>query len=503
MSVGGDQQPLKLRLELAVIRSFKRLSYTPWAALAEFVDNSTQSYFDHRDELDRVYKKAGTKLTVVIDYDADKQSALTIEDNAMGMSRQDLERALAIGEPPPHPVGRSRYGFGLKTAASWYGDLWSVETKALGQEFGHRVTVDVEKVAGGDPNIPIQEITGLARGDHFTRIEIKRLNRPLYGRTRGKIKEFLRSMFREDLRQEFLTLVWMGEALKSQQELTFAQDERGQPLRHGFGFEVGGKRVQGWAGVLARGGRSKAGFSILHDGRVIRGQPDSWRPQEIYGQFQGSNDLVNQRLVGEIQLDDFGVSHTKDDILWFGDEEQEVEVDLKTAIADLIDAANSIRRLTPALPTPRDVRGAIDGIQGLLASPDLQTRWLRLDLPTTEELRARRVSALDRTRKKTPDFSGAVNGLVVSGHMGSDLEPSQEYLVVDGRQPGQLGIVINLNHPHVGGMKAEVLLDHVQHCVYQALAEWRAQHDTGKTEPELVNFLIDALLRIKAPTKPS
>ena len=34
------------------IRSYKRLSYKSWYALAEFVDNSTQSYFDHQAELD-------------------------------------------------------------------------------------------------------------------------------------------------------------------------------------------------------------------------------------------------------------------------------------------------------------------------------------------------------------------------------------------------------------------------------------------------------------------
>lgn len=494
--------PIKLKLGLGAIRSFKRLSYTAWHALAEFVDNSTQSYFDHRELLDRVYADTGSKLTVVINYDADKR-LVTIEDNAMGMSREDLERALVIGEPPPHPVGRSRYGFGLKTAASWFGDLWLIETKALGAKVGHRVTVDVEQVAVSNGDLPIDEIADLGPEAHFTRIEIRRLNRPLHARTRGKIKEFLRSMFREDLRQGFLTLVWMEEALKWQDEYTFAQDERGQELRHGFGFEIGDKRVQGWAGVLAKGGRPKAGFSILHDGRVIRGQPDAWRPQEIYGQLQGSNDLVNQRLVGEIQLDAFGVSHTKDDILWFGDEEEEVEIALQAAVKDLIDAANSLRRPAPALPTPRDVRGAIEGIQGLLASPDLESRWIRLALPTSEELRQRTVSALEKSHRKAPDFSGAVNGLVVSGHMGADLEPSQEYLVVDTRQPGELGIVINLNHPHVRGMKADVLLDHVQHCVYQALAEWRAQHDTGATEPELVNFLRDALLRIRMPSERS
>jgi hypothetical protein len=44
---------------------------------------------------------------------------------------------------------------------------------------------------------------------------------------------------------------------------------------------------------------------------------------------QGSNDLVNQRLVGEIHLDGFDVSHTKDSILWRDNQEEDVEEKLR------------------------------------------------------------------------------------------------------------------------------------------------------------------------------
>lgn len=36
------------------ITSYKRLAYTPWHAIAEFVDNSTQSYFNNREQLDEL-----------------------------------------------------------------------------------------------------------------------------------------------------------------------------------------------------------------------------------------------------------------------------------------------------------------------------------------------------------------------------------------------------------------------------------------------------------------
>ena len=34
------------------IRNYKRLSYEWWYAIAELVDNSTQSYFNNRDSVD-------------------------------------------------------------------------------------------------------------------------------------------------------------------------------------------------------------------------------------------------------------------------------------------------------------------------------------------------------------------------------------------------------------------------------------------------------------------
>src|SRR5207253_658559 len=98
--------------------------------------------------------------------------------------------------------------------------------------------------------------------------------------------------------------------------------------------------------ILGQGssGRPNAGFSILRRGRVIRGHPNNWRPEEIFGQEQGSNNLINQRITGEINLDMFEVSHTKDDILWQGDEEDQVQAKLKDESADFINIARPPRK---------------------------------------------------------------------------------------------------------------------------------------------------------------
>src|SRR5215831_8951579 len=101
------------------ITSYRRLAYSPWHAIAEFVDNSTQSYFDNRAALDAQMQTEDDKvLTVSIVYDRDA-GILRIADNAMGMSLADLERALHVAQPPANTTGRSKYGMGMKTGACW------------------------------------------------------------------------------------------------------------------------------------------------------------------------------------------------------------------------------------------------------------------------------------------------------------------------------------------------------------------------------------------------
>src|SRR2546421_430457 len=105
---------------LDAISSYKRLDYTPWHALAEFVDNSTQSYFNNDDELDRAFEDEADDdgLIVSIIYDNDA-GTVRVSDNAMGMDRTELDYALEVGAPPADTSGRSKFGMGMKTAACW------------------------------------------------------------------------------------------------------------------------------------------------------------------------------------------------------------------------------------------------------------------------------------------------------------------------------------------------------------------------------------------------
>jgi hypothetical protein len=170
---------MNLQIGVEIITSYRRLSYTPWHAIAEFVDNSTQSYFDNKELLEKLYEKENEKgLNVHIVYSNSEQSGfLRISDNSIGMSYYELEAAMKIAVPSSKSSGRSRYGMGLKTSACWIGNKWTVRTKKYGETSEHSVTIDVLRISKGNRDINHQEVKNLPIEAHYTIIEIIDHNR--------------------------------------------------------------------------------------------------------------------------------------------------------------------------------------------------------------------------------------------------------------------------------------------------------------------------------------
>ena len=58
-------EKLNIRPDTGVYGTYKRISYQPWTALAEFVDNSTQSFYDHKAQLfeTKYYKGLEIEIT--------------------------------------------------------------------------------------------------------------------------------------------------------------------------------------------------------------------------------------------------------------------------------------------------------------------------------------------------------------------------------------------------------------------------------------------------------
>ena len=494
--------PIQLQLGLQVIQSYKRLSYTAWHAIAELVDNATQSYFNNRSTLDDALSASGERLVIGVVYEREEGGLLRVSDNAMGMSYDELTNALKVGFPPENTSGRSKYGMGLKTASCWIGNKWTVRTKKLSETTEHSVTIDVNRIARGNNDLEHYTMAGRPENEHYTIIEIRDHNQVFRGRTMGKIKDFLGSIYRQDLRQNWATIEWQGSPLVwSDADIQFLQAQDGNPYRKEFEFCVAGKKVKGWVGVLSRGSRASAGFSILHADRMVRGWPESWRPETIYGQFLGSNDLINQRLVGEIHLNDFEVSHTKDDILWHGNEQEEVEKLLNRECADYIEIARRHRKgqQDQRGPTDLEVKTAIDELQEELSSSDLSDAITLEVVPPPQVVAQAQEHLKQAVVRREPTFQARFEtyGLDVRGFLVSDSSPNDPYVVVEATQDSPVLIIVNTQHPHWNLLSgSEGVLNYLRHCTYDGIAEWQARRKQASLDPDTIKVLKDRLLRL-------
>jgi Histidine kinase-, DNA gyrase B-, and HSP90-like ATPase len=490
---------MEFKVGLEAIAAYKRLPYTVTHALAEFIDNATQAYFNNKSVLDAALRDEGEHLEVSITYDRATRT-LRVVDNSSGMTLEELTRALEVGKRPPIATGRSRYGLGMKTAAFWLGNEWTIITKALGGTEEYTVTLNLDRIASGNATLedapPIKKSPTL----HYTILEIRQINRQLSAGQIRRIKNYLGSMYREDIAAG-IVLLW------EQTPLTFEgfderllRDAEGVPYKKAFQFSVEGKQVSGWVGVLESGSRADAGFSIIHSGRVIKGWPDSWRPHSLFGQDLGSNDLVNQRLVGEVRLDDFEVTHTKDNIYWQGDEESEVERLLAEVADDYRRTAREYRKRagsTTAKFSTQDIDAVVDELTRELGSVEMQDAVALHEVPQEDLIKVSVQSVVDSVVNREETFTVRHPTLTIRGYLAYDLSTSDPYVSIDSADPAVVKVVINMSHPAVEELPgpSELLL-HIRNCALDAIAEWKAQRQNAPLNPATIRYLKDDLMRV-------
>ena len=346
---------INIRPTTSVYATYKNIKYNPWSAIAEFVDNSTQSYFDNREKLQSTKYWDGLRVEVISKRDENGEDYLQIIDNAFGMHLDDFKRAIILDSKPMYK-SRSEFGMGLKTAACWFGQIWSVESVALGSGIRYRAEVDVEilRKYKNEEIVVTEEECSLK--DHGTIITIRKLHRKMSGRQIGKTKDQLRGMYRSDLRSGEIKIIYndvgleyidpepLVEILPNGEEKTWWKE-----LDFSFPFNDKMHRVHGGVGIRAKGSISEAGFALLRHGRVIiGGYEDAYRPEEIFGK---SNSFPYQRVYGELNLDDWPVTQTKDAFDWYDGLEDLFIEQLKTHCSDYIKKATEYRAGTDVKAT--------------------------------------------------------------------------------------------------------------------------------------------------------
>ena len=491
---------LKIKLSSETIRRYADLDYDAWYAIAEFVDNSLHAYVENKMMLNQLgVDKCKVKLSI-------EPEEITILDNAGGVEIDEHPRLFSIGEKKKNcETQLSQFGMGMKTSAFWLANSIEIETKHFDDQTTYLFNCDTERF-GQDDEIRKSIVLPSCTYAGFTKITLTKLNRILT-RKREKIKKALASIYRKYIEAGELEILFMGESLNIE-SYTIAKDDGGEKHIKNFTIEVGGKKCNGWIGIMDVGQTGMSGFSVYRYNRLIMGYPEnSWRPKEVFGSEGGSNSSKNQRLIGELDMTDFGVAHTKNKVVFKGDEEDRFRDQLKEHCQAMSALAgknwDEIRGNTSEDPKEynkkKDVEFQKGHIQEYLRKPtniDLRTVSYTEDVTKTDS-----ENVLNEIIQKDEWWMSedlrhidGLNIIAKVAHFGNIDLP----YILSRHVEDIVYILVNIHHPYFNNMKRQGPLTEQSfkvNCMFDVLSDFYCKKNKESYKTEDIIITKDFLLR--------
>ena len=318
----NNKPTVSIAIGTTMFARYADLPNTVSHAIAEFIDNALQSYRNNKDYFQSINPDFRFKVTIDFDWNADDNRVrkITISDNAGGLNFASFQKAFMTAETPEDNKGLNEFGMGMKTAAGWLGDKWSVRTSAIGESVERFYEFDLQYVLENDvKELPYDEIYS-SESSHYTIVTIEEStkNSPSQ-KSIDKIKLELASIYRQSLRANEMDLFVDGEPLSFDEypvlEAPFAKTPNGDRIywKKEIDFKFGKYRAKGFIAILKEINNTQNGLVLLRRGRVIVGAETDGRyfPKSLFG-AQGN--FRFKRLFGELELDGFEVSFNKNDI---------------------------------------------------------------------------------------------------------------------------------------------------------------------------------------------
>lgn len=346
------------------------ITNTPSHVLAEFVDNAIQSYIDNKDQL--LAQDPGYKLKVEITFEWDddnRASKICIRDNAGGIGKDNFAKAFKLAHTPDDNTGLNEFGMGMKTAALWLGEEWSVESTAIGEGVLRKILFDLNSVMANElKSLPVTQKEAEVNS-HFTLVTITSATKNVPSlKSLQKIKDELASIYRKYLRVDEIDLIVNDAKLTFQDPLILTaafHKKAGQPegekmyWRKDIDFKFGPYRAKGFIALLKSMQNSKNGLALLRRGRVVVGAETDGRylPKVLFGNVGSPR---YKRMFGELELEGFDVAFNKNDIQDRENLEMLMEAlksEIHTKDFDLFTQAENYREDERAKQVKKIVRG--------------------------------------------------------------------------------------------------------------------------------------------------
>ena len=317
-------------------RLMQKIAFKDYYAFSEFIDNSIQSYLDNKDKINELGQKSlEVKLSI------DKQNnTLLIEDNAGGIAEDKFLDALKLGVPKDSETSLHEFGVGMKIAALWLGDSFTIETSALGENWKTTVRFDITEIQEKDLSKLNDDQIKREKADvddHYTILSIN-LKRTIHRNRYKGIVFHITDVYRSFIENKDLTLTFQNEECKSQDSeilntpywddkfspYNFSKDSPSILWEKEIDFEMPAPihYAKGKVFILETGSNNKSGLVIYRRNRAILGaglpdpgdQKDRYRPTEI---FQNHSANKFKRLQGYIHFGDSTKVTNNKLINWF------------------------------------------------------------------------------------------------------------------------------------------------------------------------------------------
>ncbi|MCO7237921.1 ATP-binding protein [Aeromicrobium sp. CnD17-E] len=364
-----DCGSISIRPGVGMLNLFPHMKYQPWYALGELVDNAIQSYVANRDAL-RDVDGVSYQLRIEIQVDKADGGSIAVRDNAAGISSVDWPRAFRVADPPADQSGLSQFGVGMKAACCWFARRWSVRSSNLGEHTTREVSFDVPAIVESrDETLVVVESAEAAQA-HFTEVRMEGLYRVPQTKTLAKIREYLGGIYRQFIRNDDVLITFNGDPLVFEEppvlEAPHYKHPDSEPVvwRKDVDLRLeSGRRVKGFVGIRERGATATAGIALFYRNKVVSGAgEETFRPEEIFGR---SNSFRSQRVFGEMHMDDFNVTYTKDALVWYDEEDEflrALKAELDREPMPLLKQAENYRSRTVPPAPPAVARDLLDNI---------------------------------------------------------------------------------------------------------------------------------------------
>lgn len=505
-------ETVSIRPSVGYLANLQAINYRAWYAMAEFVDNSIQSYIQNKSKL-RNYHSSSFKLKIAIYVTPSK---IQIIDNAAGIGQKDFPRAFRAAVRPENRTGLSEFGMGMKTAAVWFAKKFVVKTKPFDENELKVVSWDIREIVRDEIEELKVKKTALPSKQHYTDITLTDLNRSPKGQTVKKIKDHLASMYRCFIEKNEVEIRFNNEKLKYEKpevlEAPFFRDideNKSNPKNitweKNFDFKYGSKknRAIGYACIRETASTKEAGFALFRRNRLIKGvgENEGYRPLEI---FKAPNSFIFQRVCGEIHLDDEEVTHTKDDFQWTPDDEieflkklkEELEKEPKPILSQADRFRKDRRSRDLRIQSEEGLNASIKKIQGGIAVLEEYTP------PIKPEISNKLPEAKSKEkRRKTVKFEG--NDWVIEQILNYDKDETEWLKISEiGKNKKEIQIQISMTLGFTAqyfGDQPDEIEGMLLLASYIALAEVVARN-RGDSKAHNVRSYLNEILRSQPPS---